>query len=243
MHEITRYVEEFVERDMPGSGRFLWHDCYRYFGRPSAGDNDRAINELHSLLVSWGMYRGNSFLAKKDKWGHQEIVKIVRDPEFVKLREDCAKIGTAKSDAKTIEKTLLLYKKVEDAYRKIKCTAAETKAGLSKVTVSSGLVSKVMLGTVGCLPAFDDYAQKALGGIKELRGWPSNLTDESKRKDRMERLWVFYRNNEAHFIKAVEKFDLTERHCAYPPMKMMDMYLWGKGQFLLKQEMDRAIKG
>jgi hypothetical protein len=52
MHEITRYVEEFVERDMPGSGRFLWHDCYRYFGRPSAGDNDRAINELHSLLVS-----------------------------------------------------------------------------------------------------------------------------------------------------------------------------------------------
>lgn len=29
MHEITRYVEEFVERDMPGSGRFLWHDCYR----------------------------------------------------------------------------------------------------------------------------------------------------------------------------------------------------------------------
>ena len=100
-----------------------------------------------------------------------------------------------------------------------------------------------MLRTVGCLPAFDDYAQKTLGGIKELRGWPSNLTDESKRKDRMEKLWVFYRNNEAHFIKAVEKFDLTERHCAYPPMKMMDMYLWGKGQFLLKQEMDRAIKG
>ena len=54
---------------------------------------------------------------------------------------------------------------------------------------------------------------------------------------------MFYRNNEAHFIKAVEKFDLTERHCGYPPMKMMDMYLWGKGQFLLKQEKDRAIKG
>ena len=110
------------------------------------------MNELHSLLVSWGMYRGNSFLAKKDKWGHQETVKIVQDTEFVKLREDCAKIGTAKSDAKTIEKTLLLYKKLEDAYRQTKCTAAETKAGLSKVTVSSGLVSKVMLGTVVCLP-------------------------------------------------------------------------------------------
>ena len=108
MYEITRYIREFVESDMPGSGRFLSHDYYRYFGSPSAGDNERAINELHSLLVSWGMYRGNRFLAKKDKWGHQELVKIVWDPEFVKLREDCAKIGTAKSDAKTIEKTLLL---------------------------------------------------------------------------------------------------------------------------------------
>ena len=95
------------------------------------------------------MYRGNSFLAKKDKWGHQEIVKIVWDAEFVKLREDCAKIGTAKSDVKTIEKTLLLQKKVDDTYPKINCTAAEMKAGLSKVTVSSGLVSKVMLGKVG----------------------------------------------------------------------------------------------
>ena len=84
--------------------------------------------------------------------------------------------------------------------------------------------------------------KETLGGIKELRGWPSNLTDESKRKERMERLWVFYQNNEARLIKAVEKFDLTERHCAYPPMKMMDMYLWGKEQFLLKQEKDRAIK-
>ena len=64
--------------------------------------------------------------------GNQEIVRIVRDHEFVKLREDCAKIGTAKSVAKTIEKTLLLFKKVEDAYRKIKCTAAETKAALSQ---------------------------------------------------------------------------------------------------------------
>ena len=93
MHEITRYIGEFVESDMPDSGRFLWHDYYRYFGSPSAGDNERTINELHSLLVSWGMYRGNRFLAKKDKWGHQELVKIVWDPEFVKLREDCAKIG------------------------------------------------------------------------------------------------------------------------------------------------------
>ena len=59
----------------------------------------------------------------------------------------------------------------------------------------------------------------------------------------MERLWVFYRNNEAHFTKAVKKLDLTERHCAYPPMKMMDMYLQEKGQFLLKQEKDKAIKG
>ena len=59
----------------------------------------------------------------------------------------------------------------------------------------------------------------------------------------MERLWMFYRNNEAHFIRAVEKFDLTERHRAYPQMKMMDMYLWGKGQFLLNQVKDRAIKG
>ena len=54
---------------------------------------------------------------------------------------------------------------------------------------------------------------------------------------------MFYRNNEAHFIKAVKRFDLTERHCAYPPIKMMDMYLQEKGQFLLKQEKDKAIKG
>ena len=96
----------------PVRAGFLWHDCYRYFGRLSAGNNERAINELHSLLVSWGIYRGNSFLTKKDKWGHQEIVRIVRDHEFVKPREDCTKIGAAKSDAKTIEKTYCYSKKL-----------------------------------------------------------------------------------------------------------------------------------
>src|SRR5262245_41940290 len=127
--------------------RYLsWEHCYRFFRArtPEAllSDKDAAALQLGFYLASWGMYRGSSFLLQRSYTIHVAVVERLASPELSTLWD--SEIGTDASDVALVPTILLAVDAVREAY-----------APLGAATDT--LVTKVILGTLGCLPAVDRF--------------------------------------------------------------------------------------
>ena len=63
-----------------------WGHCHRYFRQRerirARGDLDHAALQLGFYLASWGMYRGSSFLLRKDYRIHSWAVRELLKPKY-----------------------------------------------------------------------------------------------------------------------------------------------------------------
>ena len=97
-------------------------------------DIDYLTLQLAFYLASWGMYRGSSELLQKDYLIHEPVVEIVRSNG--ELRKENVTYEDIESINEIIEKIKKEYK---------------------VANVSRTLVSKILLGTLGCIPALDRF--------------------------------------------------------------------------------------
>ncbi len=123
-----------------------WEHCYRYFRQVGpnglAGERDTAALQLGFYLASWGMYRGSSFLLRYAYTAHRPVVDLLAEPRFLPLwgRE----FGAGEHDAELQPLVLEAVAGVRRAYAPL-----ATRTGKPTET----LITKVLLGTLGCLPA------------------------------------------------------------------------------------------
>lgn len=143
------------------------------------------------------MYRGSSKLLQKDYLVHYEAVKIIK--KFWYLRCDSDNEITSKY----IGDILLLIDELSNHYQ-----------GKHNITATDTLINKIILGTLGCLPAFDRYF---IDGVNSL-----NLSFKNLRESSIERLFDFTEDN------LVLK-ELQSKYLEYPMMKIIDMYFWQIG--------------
>ena len=127
-----------------------WEHCYRYFrgarlGGPAA-DRDHAALQLAFYLASWGMYR-NSFLLQHTYTVHRGVIDLIGDPRFTALWG--ADFGASETDDQFLPTIRELIDGVRQAYKPF------APAGSAQPTDT--LITKVILGTFGCLPACDRY--------------------------------------------------------------------------------------
>jgi hypothetical protein len=89
-----------------------------------------------------------------------------------------------------------------------------------KVNVTDTLATKIILGTLGCVPAYDRYF---IDGIRK-----KNLNYSGIKPRNFTSIIEFYKNN-------INQFSTAEKHIFeisginYPPMKLLDMYFWEIG--------------
>lgn len=132
-----------------------WEHCYNYFRQtvPAevAKQRDTAALQVAFYLASWGMYRGSSFLLQRDYTVHLSAVDCLVAPQFLPLWQK--EFGAEPGDTRLIPTIVKVIKAVREAY------APFRQAADSLVTkdITDTLVTKVMLGTLGCLPACDSY--------------------------------------------------------------------------------------
>jgi hypothetical protein len=81
------------------------------------------------------------------------------------------------------------------------------------------LITKILLGTLGCVPAYDEYLKL---GARQNGIVLSQLTTRS-----VIACCDFYERHEAHFKSVSES--LRERGLDFPPMKLLDTYFWEVG--------------
>ena len=193
-----------------------WEHCYRVFRDartdPSPDYNYLSLH-LAFYLASWGMYRGSSFLPQKDYKVHTPIVEEILKPEY-----DCL-FGLACADLResevqgSLEK---LHKYIAKHFRPIRNEVAGREVASP---VSPVLITKILMGTLGCVPAYDRFF---VDGIKKHKVTTQEYSRKSVRK-----LAEFY---EAHNDRLEEaRRGMRTEDLTYPQMKLLDMGFWQIG--------------
>ncbi len=88
-----------------------------------------------------------------------------------------------------------------------------------KKDVSDTLITKILMGTLGCVPAYDRYF---IDGVKDQHVTTGNYNMKS-----LLRLVDFYEENEPKLEKARKRLKLYGLE--YPQMKLLDMGFWQIG--------------
>ena len=135
-----------------------WEHCYGYFRTrtPQAisADRDHAALQLAFYLASWGMYRGSSFLLQRAYTVHLGVIEKLTEPTFAVLWEQ--EFGAGPKDTELLPVVLKAADAVRKAYKPFAPTTDSRQP-------SDTLVTKVLLGILGCIPACDRYF---IGGFK-----------------------------------------------------------------------------
>ena len=193
-----------------------WEHCYRVFRdarTDPSPDYDYLSLHLAFYLASWGMYRGSSFLLQKDYKVLSPIVEKVLKPEY-----DClfglACVGLREDEVQdSLEK---LRKCIAKHFRPIRNEVAGRAVASD---VSPVLITKILMGTLGCVPAYDRFFQDGVATYK--------VTTQEYSLESVRKLADFY---EAHNDRLEEaRRGMRTDDLIYPQMKVIDMGSWQVG--------------
>lgn len=189
-----------------------WDNCFTAFS--TSKKSDIQVLELAFYLASWGMYRGSSGLLQKNHLIHMGAVEIVFSKTNQKLK--CSQ--TTEVNSESINGILELKNQLAEHYSSIYFAKGVGKP--KPISPTDTLLSKIMLGTLGCVPAYDRYFTN---GLKEMKMQHTVFNDAS-----LNELFNFLGSNKKEIDEAQKLIKAkTQRH--YPKMKILDMYFWQIG--------------
>ena len=194
-------------KDDPHHRYLSWEYCHEAFRLNRRPQIDATIDylclHLAWYLASWGMLR-NSFLMQKDYKIHADVVRLIYQPEW----DDLWDLSPEKlSQEYYADRIMKLSESITEAY-------VASGAGIPTDT----LLTKILLGTVGCVPAYDRYFKKALA---DTGAAPQVFSAKSIRS-----LGNLYLDHE-------DEFEELRKHCGsrieYPAAKILDMCFFEYG--------------
>ena len=244
--DIDKIIESgkkfYKVAEYKGNDRFnSWKYCYDSFKDTHNRYINNKVNDLEKeldnlclqlsfYLASWGMYRGSSFLIWQDYKVHYDVVKEIicnsnynilwniRLEDYVNNKENCiGKLGILidfiNNHYLPIRKDVLDFLKV---YKPKKYNKNENS---DNNKVSDTLISKIILGTIGCVPAYDRYF---IIGIRNS----DNLTTTVFNGKSIQKLAKNCLSNSAF----IDKFNnLKKEFLDYTEMKLIDSCFWQYG--------------
>lgn len=229
-NDIRQIIEDVKKENVAdGSGRSFDY-CYNYF-RTNDGDRlkldmEKSCMVIGFYLASWGMLRGSSFLRKKSAIYFEPLITYISalDKEYWQFDVD-------KYDAITINK-------IYDLYQGIKNKIVEGNA--QHLT----LVTKVMLGVFGIVPAFDTNFKAFFKYLSDGQYGSSSFN-----KKTLEFIQQFYLDNQIEIdtlSASTQTIDFKNGNPTglyYTKARIIDMYGFIIGLRKQKEESERKKKG
>lgn len=202
------------------NGRYRsWEYCYKIF---YDAHNSEVVDDdfmdylclhLSFYLASWGMYRGSSFLLQRDYKVHKPIIKILLEEKYNSLWG--IEVNSYKN-AENQENLKDLVKRIKEIYNEIRLSVKES---VPKNELSNTLVTKVLMGTMGCVPAYDRYF---VSGVRNEKASSGNFNIKS-----ILELVEFYNKYYDEFEDARKQMNVCGME--YPQMKILDSCFWQIG--------------
>lgn len=218
-HKLCRskicYFHNHIKID--SDNRFKsWRHCYEAFSNIKEDEDFLALH-LGFYLASWGMYRGSAAIFQKDYTIHIKAVQIIRD--FYDLRCDDTNDVSESDSKRIVDLTIKLY----DHYYSLQYMMNNE---LVKRKPTDTLISKIIIGTLGCSPAFDRYYNQ---GVKAT-GFTFHKMNEKSYKA----LFQFVEENKTELIELQTELNKIDKF-HYPLLKVVDMYFWHEGYNIVIQ--------
>ena len=188
-----------------------WEHCYTKFADcKELNPENHDILSLHLAfyLASWGMLRGSSFLLHKDYKVHFDVVKELYKPEYKPL-------WGINSEVLLENDNIDLVFELSERLREIYIEKRKNLDGYEDI--SNILVTKILMGTLGCVPAYDRFFVKT---IKEYKIASGNYNKQS-----LYDLAIFYNANREKIELFRNKVNSVQG-INYPEMKILDMAFW-----------------
>ena len=213
---IKLMEDYFSETIRDKHGRYMsWRYCYKAFS-----DNRNIIDEktidylalhLAFYLASWGMYRGSSFLLQKDYKIHMPIVEIIQEEKYNILHGITAQELCKQENLDLLQE---IASRIKDCYAKEQPSSSK-----KQNNATDTLLTKILLGTLGCVPAYDRYYVESVKA--------NNVSGGSFNSKSVRCIAQFYCKYQELFEKIRMKFNCCG--VEYPQMKLMDMCFWQDG--------------
>lgn len=211
---LNQNIQKYYQQACDPNSRFRsWDHCYAFF-RDHWGQllnvevAETAALHLGFYLASWGMYRGSGFLLDYTYKIHKPVIHaLASSQDFLYLQQH--DVGTCDSDINLVSEIMNLIDLIRDEYiNKLDKKPTDT------------LVTKILLGTVGCLPARDTYFGNGFKNQQYVYG--------SLNRDFVKRILQFCINNRPQLLQLQPNItDLNGQ--PYPLMKLVDMHFWQIG--------------
>ncbi len=214
--KLKQYIDKFIHAyDSDANGRYVSYDHIRkafLYNRDKENMRDYITLNLYAYLASWGMLR-NSFLMQKDYLFSRPVVDVLCSEKYKPLINYNPFTDTGYKNVSLIEE---LVKDIRKCYKgKEYYDEGSNKAKVID-NVTDTLVSKIILGTIGCTIAYDRYVRSSLERYKFIQ----KLSTDS-----FIQLREFAKSNELIIKKELSRLDNE----IYTPMKILDMYFYEKG--------------
>jgi hypothetical protein len=205
---ISKSVNEFCTENLDIHRYASFDYCYNYFYRKEneyIHDLEKSCSILGFYLASWGMMRGSSFLLQKS---YKYFIPLMKYLNQIDINYWSIDVDNYNTENKAI---LGLYNDIKD------------------IIIENGerdivLVTKIMLGVFGIMPAFDDYFCKC---FKEID--PSKSKFTSVNFNALEVIYDFYLRNNKEIdllstkLKTKDFISGKDKH-PYTKAKIIDMY-------------------
>lgn len=188
-----------------------WDNCFKSFSNNKLKQNHSL--QLGFYLASWGMYRGSCGLLQKSHLIHDGAIELIYKNKYEELR--CSE--TQEVSKRNVLILMDLKRDLVNYYNAFQFVRGFDQF---KISATDTLVSKILLGTMACVPAFDRYF---IAGMKGKNMKFSKFNETS-----LNVLFDFAEFNK----KQIEDFQTKiykKIKIHYPTMKILDMYFWQIG--------------
>lgn len=206
-----QYLKTFL-KDRNISDRYASYDfCFNYFqwfknkqDIISPENIEKSCLHLWFYLASRWMYRWSSFLLQKSMEIYKELLQVVVNMN--------PKIWTMDVDNYPWNENFII-----DCYNQIK------ESFIIDNERHIVLITKIMLGLFGCIPAYDQFFTKGLSEIVDGECWFTSVNKQS-----LESIYKFYKEKEKIINKYANetetlRFDPKQTNKLYTKAKIIDM--------------------
>lgn len=236
MEDITVKINRFYDlirnycEGEPNTRYKSWEWCHQAFLEKKEvykhlndeTEKDQVVDylslHLAFYLASWGMYRGSSYLLQRDYKAHKEAVRCILDGDDLLWDYEPCNDNINKAKESIFKENSGFYWRIKNSYKNYE--------GNEDIPTDT-LITKILMGTFGCVPAFDRYLKKGISVIRNVK-YSSGSVGGYKLTQSIE-------NVKGETFMALSKLAVDHKNefkvesNIYPPMKCVDMYLWEIG--------------
>ena len=191
VEKLIKNTDEYWRFCKKENSRYLsWEHCYIAFCEArnkkslTEADKDQLCLHLAFYLASWGMYRGSSFLLQQDYKIHRKVVDAILDSDKRLQGAGCEELADPELNRALWDISRTITEYYSDVRKSVSDMLSEEEV---KSDLSTILITKVLLGTLGCVPAYDQYFAKGVAY--------EGVMTKTYNKASLDNLIEFYKNN------------------------------------------------